>query len=152
MKIGIDFGGVIVQASEGEGFNPDLAEAIAVPDSIESITELAKEHEIFIVSKASRRVQSFTRQWLATVNFYQTTSFIPSNLVFCEKRSEKASICKKLGIDWYIDDNHEVISSLAGIVQNTTSFHGSVTWDGLLREIKANKTFQRAALCCKGVV
>ncbi|HOB63479.1 MAG TPA: hypothetical protein PKI41_15375 [Candidatus Competibacteraceae bacterium] len=139
MKIGIDFGGVIVQASKGEDFNPELAEVIAVPESIKTIAELAKEHEIFIVSKASRRVQAFTRQWLATVNFYQKTSFNPSNLLFCEKRSEKAIICKENAIEWFVDDSSEVISSLSGIVPNTILFNGSLTWVAILHEIQSKK-------------
>ena len=94
MKIGIDFGGVIVQASEGEDFNPGLGVNIAVPGSIESIAELCLEHEVYIISKASRRVQGFTRRWLSTVHFYRATSFLPSHFIFCEKRSEKARICE----------------------------------------------------------
>ena len=143
MKIGIDFGGVIVRASEGEDFNPELGENIAVPDCLESIAELAREHEIYIISKASRRVQSFTRQWLSKVNFYRVTSFAPSNLIFCEKRTEKAVICQSLGIDWFIDDNQEVIDSLLGIVRKTSLFDGTISWRSLVSEIKANTALQR---------
>lgn len=135
MKIGIDFGGVIVQASEGEDFNPGLGVNIAVPGSIESIAELCLEHEVYIISKASRRVQGFTRQWLSTVHFYRATSFLPSHLIFCEKRSEKARICQSLGIDWFVDDNQEIIASLSGIVPNTILFNGSVSWSSLVGDI-----------------
>lgn len=119
-----------------ESFNPELAEAIAVPDPIKTIAELAKEHEIFIVSKASRKLQAFTRQWLATVKFYQKTSFNPSNLIFCEKRYEKAIICKDKSMEWFVDDNSEVISSLSGIVPNTILFNGSLTWVDIYHEIQ----------------
>ena len=73
MKIGIDFGGVIVKASEGEAFDPKLGEAIAMPGALNSISSLSKEHEIYIVSKASRRIQNFTREWLSLIHISEPT-------------------------------------------------------------------------------
>jgi len=99
MKIGVDFGGVIVKASEGEPFNSKDGLKIEQHGAIKALSSLNKDNEVFIVSKASQRVQSFTREWLSVIGFYQKTNFRPENLFFCQKRKEKLDICLNLKND-----------------------------------------------------
>ena len=144
MKVGIDFGGVIVKASEGEDFNSSDGLQIEVKNAIDTIKILGRKNEIFIISKASPRVQIFTREWLSVVGFYQRTGFRPENLFFCEKRKEKSRICSQLKIDCFIDDSFEVIESLVTIVKTPIHFSESINkqkilainnWNEILNEI-----------------
>ena len=127
MKIGVDFGGVIVKASEGESFDSNDGLKIEMKDAIATISSLSKNNEIFIISKASKRVQLFTRDWLSVVGFYKQANFKPENLYFCEKRKDKVAICLSLGIDCFIDDNLEVINSLKGKVSKVIYFNSIKT-------------------------
>ncbi len=122
MKIGIDFGGVIIKASEGEPFNAQNGINLEVDNALFIIEKLLNGNEVWIISKASKRVQNFTREWLSLVNFYSRTKFHPQNLIFCEKRSEKAKICEQLKLDCFIDDNTEIIESLENIVDQRIHF------------------------------
>lgn len=131
MKIGIDFGGVIVRASEGQDFNSADGLGIEASNAIESISCLSKSHELWIISKASKRVERFTREWLSEVKFYSQTSFLPQNILFCEKRSDKKGICESLKLDYFIDDNSEVISSLKGVVPNLLYFNSGIEIQGV---------------------
>jgi len=131
MRIGIDFGGVIVRASEGQDFNSSDGLDIENPNAIESISRLSELHQLWIISKASKRVENFTREWLSEVKFYSQTSFLPQNILFCEKRSNKKGICENLKLDYFIDDNSEVISSLRGVVPNLLHFNSGIEMQGV---------------------
>jgi hypothetical protein len=135
MKIGIDFGGVIVKPADGDSpFDPTRGRAIEQNNAIESIAELIKRpnNEVWVISKASKSTQSSTRSWLNVVDFYQRSGFIETNLLFCSKRSEKRDICEPLGITHFIDDNLDVLTALSGLAPNLYLFGHDQTPDGVL--------------------
>jgi hypothetical protein len=148
MRIGIDFGGVIVMPSDGNTpLNTNLGLQIEISNAIDTIQYLIQDlkSEVWIISKASKPTQIATREWLGNVKFYQKTNFNATNLRFCSKRSEKLNICKPLGITHFIDDNIEVLQALQGTVPNlylfgTQSAPLGITaikdWDELKLKIK----------------
>lgn len=142
MNIGIDFGGVIVTPSEGSEFDAQAGLSIEVVGAINAIAKLNVNHNVWIVSKASKRVQHFTREWLNTVHFYQATSFNPANLIFCEKRAQKAFIAQQIALDIFIDDNAEVIASMKNCVALPLHFIADTSWVDTLNAIQkfTNKT------------
>ena len=50
--------------------------------------------------------------WLDKINFYERTSFLKDNVIFCEDYSDKAKIVEKLKINVFIDDHIKVIQSM----------------------------------------
>ncbi len=143
MKIGLDFGGVIVKIAEENLSKGDFIEEV---NAISSISKLINdyENEVWIISKASKSTQAATRVWLNKVKFYKNTGFISSNLFFCSKRHEKRELCKPLGITHFIDDNIEVLQALKGLIPNLFLFGTSNApegfiavndWDELLKKL-----------------
>ena len=125
MRIGVDFGGVIVRSlTEGAVLEPGLGLQLEQPDALDCLRRLVKitAGQCWIISKASRSTQAATREWLGAIDFYKRTTFLSSNLVFCAKRSEKRGLCRELGISHFVDDSREVIESLVGIVPNLALF------------------------------
>ncbi|MES2570217.1 MAG: hypothetical protein V4710_09215 [Verrucomicrobiota bacterium] len=143
MKIGIDFGGVIVKSAIG-GASIDLTAGLdlMVPGAFEGIAELVSmsEGKVWIVSKASHPTRVATRHWLDKTRFHQVTGFAPGNIHFCEKRQEKRAICESLGLTHFIDDSPDVIRHITEVVPNVYRF-GSDTvcsWPGLLAAIRSS--------------
>jgi len=121
MKLGIDFGGVIIKPlKSGKLLFSERSKEIMQKDAFITIGKLNRimQEGIWIISKASRITKSETLKWLSKNSFYQETNFIPSNIVFCSKRIDKIKIIENIGLDYYIDDNEETILSLLGIVPN----------------------------------
>ncbi len=124
-RIGLDFGGVIVRPVEGNvPLNPGDGMGLVMPGAFEAITELVSilQGNVWIISKASRPTQAATRAWLSQTGFYRQTGFSPGNITFCEKRSDKAALCRAFHLTHFVDDHEEVLEHLAGIVPNLYLF------------------------------
>jgi len=143
MKIGIDFGGVIVKSAVGNT-SIDLRSGLnlMIPGAFEGIAELVtmSSGNIWIVSKASHATQVATRDWLHQTQFYKITNFTPGNIYFCEKRHEKKEICQLLGLTHFIDDSPDVIDHITGIVPNIYQFGsaGIHSWHDLLELLRSS--------------
>ena len=132
VRIGIDFGGVIIQndaliqtGQTGEVFlDSDDCENLAQPFAIEVIRDLVSTFDgrIWIVSKAKTQMQERTQAWLTAVNFFSRTALEANHLRFCTQREEKATICAELGITHFIDDSMSIIQILRGIVPHLYLF------------------------------
>jgi len=119
VKLGIDFGGVIIKPLKSEKLLfSNCSKEIMQKDAFTTIGKLNRimQEGIWIISKASRITKLETLRWLDKNSFYQETNFIPSNIVFCSKRIDKVQIIKDIGLDYYIDDNKKTILSLIGTV------------------------------------
>ena len=160
MKVGIDFGGVIVKPADGNHFfDSNLGLDIEQPNAIATIAYLIAvlDVEVWIVSKASISTQKQTRAWLNLVDFYSKTNFHPANLRFCAKRSEKFDICRELEIEYFLDDTLEVLEYMEGSVPNRYLFgkesnnHEIVSvesWDEFLQRV-SSKTIVMKELVSK---
>lgn len=132
MRIGVDFGGVIVRKASGENsFSLDAGLEIMIPDAFDCIAKFVEitDGNVWVVSKASSIIQTATHQWLGRSRFYQCTGFNPGHICFCSKRSEKADICSKLKLTHFIDDSSEVLQHLSDVVPNLYHF-GSAAYPG----------------------
>ena len=146
MKIGIDFGGVIVKpANKNNPFNSSAGLKIEMPNAISTIQYLIHDlnTEVWIVSKASKSTQLATRNWLNDVKFYQTTGFNVANLKFCAKRSEKLNICLPLEITHFVDDNIEVLEYLKGTIPNLYLFGKKTAPPGIVSVMNWNDFKQK---------
>ena len=138
MRIGIDFGGVIVpnQTDNNKDENPffdfTCERFLTVEESEGARTvleRLAKQgHQLHLVSKAGTKMQKRTLQWLSKNQFIGTI-FEPTRIHFCEKRAEKRDICKKQEISLLIDDRSDVLKICLGEVPHLILFGVSTSPD-----------------------
>jgi len=122
----VDFGGVIIEWTKEE---KDVTLSRSnVPDAFESLRQLVDGRfgdNVFVVSKTERETQDKIIAWLLHQNFYKITGVKLENIYFCQKREEKAGICKKLGITHFIDDRLENLGYLSNVgVKNLYLFQG----------------------------
>lgn len=113
--IGIDVGNVI-SAGGNEIFTPDFLKSKFMPDAIECISWLSNifgPENMFIVSKCGEAMQIKTMKWLIHNEFFRESYVLPENVHFCLKRDQKAGICRKLGITYFIDDRIDIVEHVA---------------------------------------
>jgi len=117
--LGIDIGGVIIPRVGVEADivfkSANYLETAEMPLAFEVIRRLVDERfgrRVFIVSKCGPRVQMKTLRWLKHHRFFDRTGVKPKHIYFCLERSDKAPICRKLGITHFVDDRLDVLHSL----------------------------------------
>jgi len=123
-RIGLDVGGVIIDAAANDGTDTDLRgdnfmKATPVADACDSVRQLVDRYSadnIFIISKCGVVMEDRTRRWFVGNNFYTDTGFNPANLYFCRTRAEKAPLAKRLGLTDFVDDRQDVLEYMEGIV------------------------------------
>lgn len=112
-----------------------------VPGAFDAIAELVAitDGNTWIVSKASSVTQAANRLWLGQTGFYQRTGFPAGNIWFCERRADKAGICRNLSICHFVDDQLEVLNHLREIVPNLYHFGVDpiLTWQDVLSAMRA---------------
>lgn len=123
LRLGIDFGNVIVSAHEDGVFfkrsaSGDL-EDVAEPcpgarDGVRALVRLFKREHVFIVSRARSRVARATLDWLQQSSFAKDTGLLvdEGHVFFVHGRVDKRYIVEQLGITHFIDDRISVLRSL----------------------------------------
>src|SRR3989338_6047305 len=131
LRLGIDVGGVIISRGHHESrdttfFTGNYLETPPVVGAFDAIRRLIEEKfgqdNVFLVSKAYPKTQRKTLEWFDAQGFYQKTGINPQNVLFVLERAEKEAVCKKLGIDYFIDDRAEVLYHLSPTVPNLFLF------------------------------
>jgi hypothetical protein len=131
--IGIDIGRVIIAGEHSptggdtsffSGDDAALFRTPMVPHAFAAITELVEHFEgrAWLVSKCGTNVADRSLRWLSHHGFWATTGIAPESVRFCRERRQKAGIAEALGITHFVDDKHDVISSLSGIVEHRFLF------------------------------
>lgn len=123
-RIGLDVGGVIIDATANDGTDTDIrgdnfmsASPVAgAYDAVRQLVERFGAGNVFIISKCGERIEGRTREWLAGNGFYTHTGFNPENLHFCRRRAEKAPIAEALDLTDFVDDRQDVLGYMKGIV------------------------------------
>lgn len=131
--LGVDIGGVILDWAIAKGtdvaFSGDnYLQTPALPDVFESLALLNTgrfKDNVFLVSKHDHFGPGRILEWLEHHDFYTRTGIPKEHLNFCTERAEKAAICERLGIQYFIDDRLEVLSHLVGIVPTLYLFRPS---------------------------
>lgn len=129
MRVGIDFGGVIVRReNEVPGEDTDLNEAdgteVVQPGVFEAVARIVSAcgGAVWIVSKAGPRMQARTLAWLEAAAFFSRTGLEAEHVRFCARREDKQAICKELGLTHFVDDRIHVMQILRGTVPNLCLF------------------------------
>ncbi len=133
--LGTDFGRVLSNfdcpVSRGLGSGQNAGKAIRegrgvrpFRGALETLRFLKESRfpKMYVVSKINMDgvIEPKARQWLTQYGFDDVVP--PKCVHFCAERSEKALICKKLGITHFIDDRLEVLSYMVGIVPHLFLF------------------------------
>lgn len=108
MKIAFDIGGVIVNKDNSE---PNIEAYL----SIKMFVQKFKSENIFIISKAKNKWIALTHELFEKTNFYKETNFDKKNLYFVDEYVDKQTLCKKLEINYMVDDNIKVIKYMLEI-------------------------------------
>jgi len=118
MRIGIDFGGVLVKHDSSnenhdakEDTNFDVNKVPWMEGALETLASLAatKKHQLFIVSFCGKKRELETREALKA----KVAPFIPeSNWIFVRDRKLKSKACKDNQIDVMIDDRLDILLNL----------------------------------------
>lgn len=130
-RLGIDIGKVIIDGAHNDGtdtafFSDNFLRTTALPGAFDTISKLVTQftpEHVFLVSKCGPRVQEKSLAWLTHHKFWEQTGMDPKACRFCLQRSEKAGICKALGITHFIDDRAEILVSMQGIVTHRYVFN-----------------------------
>ncbi len=122
-RLGIDIGRVLIHGDGPDssflGSSDEAAmRAPAMAGAFEAIAELVTtfERQVWLVSKCGPRIEARTRRWLAHQRFHDRTGLRVENVRFCRERRDKAPICAELDIDTFVDDRHDVLAAMAGVV------------------------------------
>ncbi|HJP81819.1 MAG TPA: hypothetical protein VJ841_05475 [Candidatus Saccharimonadales bacterium] len=129
-RIGLDVGGVIIDALANDGTDTDLRgdnfmKTTAVPGAYDAARYLVGKYgrdNVGIISKCGEIIERKTRLWLLGNDFYVYTGFDPANLRFCRTRAEKAPIAREMGLTDYVDDHADVLRYMQGIVDGRFLF------------------------------
>lgn len=120
--LGVDFGGVIVprsgDADDTSFFGTRPLDTPAASGSLEALSRLRAYRfadRIFVVSKASPRVEALTRAWMRHVGFHLRTGISEANLLFVRERCAKAEVCRTYGITHFVDDRLDILESMSSV-------------------------------------
>jgi hypothetical protein len=120
--LGVDVGGVIIDlVSEDRGRDPaaDFAAASPVAGAFESIGRLVERRfaeRVWLVSRCDAPVEPLILAWLDCHEFFRVTGVARERVRFCRERHDKAAICRELGVTHFVDDRHDVLGPLVGVV------------------------------------
>lgn len=145
MRIGLDFGGVVVplahrraggQDATGEDTTIDARGQTTHPGALAGIATLVTRSSgnLWIVSKAGQRMEQRTRAWLDAWDVYDVTGLPRDRVYFCRTRQAKQPICEELAITHFVDDRVHLMQILRGTVPHLYRFapeedrHFTPTW------------------------
>jgi hypothetical protein len=140
MKIGVDFGGVlsITDLSGAEHKNV----SINMPHAIESLRALVEAgHVLYLISFCGRTRAFETRNSVQE----HGVSGLFAEQYYVKKKEYKGDICKKLGIDYIIDDCADVLEYVA--LKNPTTrclLFGDGGWLDILEKLDLIDTTHEA--------
>ena len=131
--LGVDIGGVIIDlVSEDRGRDPaaDFAAASPVPGAFESIARLVERRfaeRVWLVSRCDAPTEPLILAWLDRHDFFRVTGVARERVRFCRERHDKATIGRELGITHFVDDRHDVLGPLVGVVAHLYLLHSRGT-------------------------
>ena len=129
MRIGLDFGGVIVRGRDhvsGEDTSIEDGDGAQVANvgALEGVSQLVSACDgcVWIVSKAGPRMQAQTLAWLEKVSFFPRTGLSAEHVKFCLQREDKKAICAELNLSHFVDDRIHVMQILRATVPHLYLF------------------------------
>ena len=133
-RLGLDIGRVLITPSDGPApdtsfFGESLEAALETPlfpGMFDVVPTLVSRFggRVWLVSKAGRRIEERTRQWLVHHRFFERTGMRADNVRFCRDRPGKEPICRELRLTHFVDDRLDVLGYLRGTVPALYWFGG----------------------------
>ncbi len=86
---------------------PEHAACLPIPGSVEAMRALSQSHELVIVTSKPADLEAMTHTWVEKhfpktfQGIYFTSSFVTPE----HKQIKKSELCRKLGLDIFIDDS-----------------------------------------------
>lgn len=126
--LGLDIGNVLVVGdTEKMKENEYNLNRKPIQDSFEVVARLLasdkfRKENVFIVSACFPNMERKSRAWLRYKKFSELTGVPECNWYFVRHRSDKAPICRALGINYFVDDKLDVLDRIHAEVHNTNLF------------------------------
>ena len=142
MRIGIDIGNVIIGGGGADTsfFEDNYLQTPEVFGAFDSIRDLRQAgHEIHCVSKAGRKIEARSIEWLHHYGFIGAC-VLERRVHFVRERQLKAPMAQALQLDIFIDDRRDIIESLEGVVKHRILFSTWEDTNAALREILGGTT------------
>jgi 5'(3')-deoxyribonucleotidase len=127
-RLAIDVGGVLIAKKDQSGADTNFDEVKWLPGALESVKELSKHFDLYILSFCGKKTEQETRDALRS----EVLPYIPeSKWIFTRKREHKVLRMQELSIDILIDDTLEIIeavtkANLKGVHYGSEQYS---TWD-----------------------
>ncbi len=125
LKLGLDFGNVIFGSRTTRKLIPEVIENVAY------LRRMFGTDNIYVISRVDN-MQDHYRSVIDRFTQFDLFNKITKrdNVLFCLRRSEKAPICKELGITHFVDDHTEVLSYMKSVPYR---YAFNTSYDELLR-------------------
>lgn len=104
-KFAFDLRGVIVNKDDCKISDETIK-------TINMTVQKFKPENVYIISKAKEKWIEINKKRLADIDFFNRTGMIKENVYFVDEYEDKGILCKKLGIDYMIDDSVKVLRYL----------------------------------------
>ena len=113
-RIALDIGGVIMSASNTTHEDTDASSGVTREclDAVKAIVALFGAENVFIISKARKKMADASLAKLRARNFFEYTGLLMENVYFCEERIQKKPFAESLGITHFVDDRWSVLEHL----------------------------------------
>lgn len=126
--LGLDVGNVLVigdhkdiMEEDGHLYREPTENAFEVVARFISCGKFKSEN-VFIVSACFPNTERKTKEWLRHQRFSELTGVPESNWYFVRHRSDKAPLCRALGINYFVDDRLDVLDGINSEVKNSKLF------------------------------
>lgn len=126
--LGLDIGNVLVvgdtEKMKEDEYNLNrkpMEDSFEVVASLIAISKFKKEN-VFIVSACFPNMERKSRAWLNHQKFSELTGVPESNWYFVRHRSDKAPLCRALGINYFVDDKLDVLDGINAEVKGSKLF------------------------------
>ncbi len=117
--LGVDIGNVIINHRLSDPNDKTLYEErySTIPPTENVFNALNKlntyfHNDVHLISKCTEWAEKKITEWLDYNDFYTKTGIDRSHVHFVRERSDKNTLCNKLGITHFIDDRLEVLSHM----------------------------------------
>lgn len=117
--LGVDIGRVISADDTDNGVSMLTENWRSTPFEPGALASLARLNtssafagRIYLVSKCGPKIEGRTRTWLLEQKFFALTGIDRRHLYFVRERSEKARLCRYLGVTDFVDDRLGVLLNL----------------------------------------
>ncbi|QQS22818.1 hypothetical protein IPM19_04305 [bacterium] len=116
-RLGLDVGNVLVMATQQEALQDDFLLRKPTDNAFETIASLVQEkifepENIFIISACGPDTEQKTKQWFRHHRIFHRVGIRSKNWYFVRHRSDKAPVCRALGITHFVDDRLDVLDNI----------------------------------------